>query len=141
MEPLSKQNLLHCALPSCSLLSSFCEVFWKLEEACLVWDSRGGEGKPSLPPHPIPAETQCDKHSLSLPWKRAWVKPASQQGCMFSGVSAEKHKAEKTAMADTVKSSTPIKLWCLCHTCLESQHYYHIRKEIMSTGITEFLTQ
>lgn len=60
---------------------------------------------------------------------------------MFSGVSAEKRKAEKTGMADTVKSSTPIKLWCLCHTCLESQHYYDIRKEVMSTGITEFLTQ
>lgn len=80
--------------------------------------------------------------SLSLPWERAWVKPASQQGCMVSGGSAGRCKAEKmTGMADTVKASTPIKLWCLCHIYLELQRYHDIRKELMSTGITEFLTQ
>lgn len=59
--------------------------------------------------------------------------PASQQGHMFRGGSAGKHEAEgTTGMADTVKASTPIKLWCLCHIYLQSQCH---------TGVTEFLTQ
>ena len=81
------------------------------------------------------------QHSLSLPWERPWVKPASQQGHLFSGSSAGKHKAKKTSMADIVKASTPIKLRHLCRIYLESQRYHDIRKELMSTGITEFLTQ
>ena len=70
------------------------------------------------------------------------MKPAPQPGRIFIGSSAGKCKAEKrTGMADTVKASTPVKLWWLCHMYLESQRYHDIRKELMSTGIKEFLTQ